>query len=100
MLIKQVVYLDRLALKAASNGVIAQIIVAAQDHLVGIPLEIVGLTTVVLTEINRHAVARTNLHFTKFGARYRLLEKINVANGVAHFRGEVSGPIGVPVEGV
>ena len=100
MLVEQVEDINGLAFKTRGDGVIAQVVIAPQHHLVGIPLQVVGLAAVILAQIDVHAVSGTNLHLTKIGTGHRLLQKIDVADRVPDLGGEILGPVRVPVQGI
>ena len=100
MLIEQVEDINGLAFKTRGDGVIAQVVIAPQHHLVGIPLQVVGLAAVILAQVDVHAVSGTNLHLTKIGTGHRLLQKIDVADRVPDLGGEILGPVRVPVQGI
>ena len=77
---------------------VAHRIGATNDQLLNLPVERVRLSAVVLTEIHVHLVELD----AELGvlARYRLLQEVDVAEGVANLGRETVVPVGVPVDAV
>ena len=96
MLIKQVINLHVLALKSRGDGVIVKRVRPSCHQLFNFVVHLVGLTTIVLAEINIHLI-ELNAKLSEVLSANRLLQKIDVIEGIANFSGEAVIPIGVPV---
>ena len=97
MLVEKVVHLQVFTLKTARNRMVTHRVRAANHYLLGLRIEGVGLATVVLTEVNVHLI---ELHpeFREVLARNRLLQEVDVTEGVTDLGREPIVPIGIPVD--
>ena len=96
MLVKQVINLHIFALKSRGDGVIVECVRPSRNQLFNFVVHLVGLATIVLAEIHIDLI-ELNAKLSEILSANRLLQKIDIIQGIADLSGEAIIPIGIPV---